>query len=216
MVVHVDNLTNRNTRETCDSFTRALTRNVPTNIVGRFKSYAIYAFTRAWLGGRCSNCHQKGFTRQLCRKFRRSSASGILDHPSIKLGPRESDEVGNDWPQKNAFGRLLWLFTIIWPDVIKKNCAITYRTHSPFNRHWQAVLNTIAHLNRTKELEFTFGRGPGLKLPAYVHADFSRKTNNERSVSRVTRILGKIVSLGRVAHRGVWRHPPLKPNKYPE
>ena len=82
--------------------------------------------------------------------------------PGADLGPKRDDELGGDWPMKEAVGSLLWLSTKTRPDIRNAVQAVARYAYTPTERLWQAIIKILSWLNGTKSVWITFVRGSGL------------------------------------------------------
>ena len=64
--------------------------------------------------------------------------------------------------------------------------------HNPGVEPWNAVLKIFSCLRGTKRCGLTFARGQGLGVSVYVDADYAKKANDRRLVSRAALVRGGI------------------------
>ena len=133
---------------------------------------------------------RKAFVESMLNRFGVTSSPDIPATPGVELGPREEGEPKGDWPYAEAVGSLMWLSTMTWPDISNAVRAVARHSHNPTDRHWKAVLKTMAYLHGTRGMGLTFVRGSGLDLAAYSDADYADKSNDRRSVSGTVNTLG--------------------------
>ena len=72
-----------------------------------------------------------------------------------------------------AVGSLMWLSTMTRPDILNSVRAVARHSHNLTDRHWKAVLKTMAYLHWTRGMGLTFVRGSGMYLTAYSAADYA-------------------------------------------
>lgn len=63
-------------------------------------------------------------------------------------------------------------------------------SHNPTARHWKTLLQTGAYVNSTKNIGLRFVHDSGLMFSVFADADNAAASNNRRSVSSVTIVLG--------------------------
>ena len=138
------------------------------------------------------------------KRFDIQSISDIPASPGADLGPKQDNELGGDWPVREAVGSLMWLLNISRPDITNAVRAVACYAHEPTERLWQAITKILPYLNGTKSLDITYVRGPGLSLNVYADADYANKENVRRSVSGIAVTLGgTVVSHASKTHRVV-------------
>ena len=134
-----------------------------------------------------------------------NSFSDTLVTPGVELIPREEGELKRDWPYREAVGSLMWLSSMMRPDISNAVRAVARHYHNPTDRHWKAVLNIMAYLHGTRGMGLAFSRGSGLDLTACSDADYADKSNDRRSVWGTAISLGVLLSVWQVARRGASR-----------
>ena len=76
------------------------------------------------------------------------------------------------------------------PDVANAVRCVARHAHDPCERHWKAVLQILAYLNATRDLEITFRKREKFSLSVYADADYAGKEADRRSISGVPVMLG--------------------------
>ena len=76
------------------------------------------------------------------------------------------------------------------PDIANALRTCARHSHNPSPRHWKALLQVAAYVNGTKEMGLRFVWGSGLRLSVYADADYAAASNDRRSVSGVSLMLG--------------------------
>ena len=76
------------------------------------------------------------------------------------------------------------------PDIANALRACARHIQNPSLRHWKTLLQVVAYVNATKEIDLRFVRGSGLRLSVYVGANYAAASNGRRSVSDVAVMLG--------------------------
>ena len=128
------------------------------------------------------------------KRFDVQSISDTPASPGADVGPKQDDEPGGDWPVRETVGSLMWLSTMIRPDIITSAVrAVARYAHEPTEKLWQAILKILSYLNGTKRLGITCVRGSGLRLNVYADAAYANKDNDGRSVSGIAVTLGGTV-----------------------
>ena len=85
----------------------------------------------------------------------------------------------------------MWLSLMTRPDIANNALrACARHSHNPSPRHWKALLHFAAYVNSTKGIGLRFVRGSGVKLSVFADADYMAASNDRRSVSGVTVMLG--------------------------
>ena len=79
------------------------------------------------------------------------------------------------------------------PDIANALCACEQHSHNPSPRHWKALfLQLAAYVNAAKEIGLRFVRGFSLSPSVYAFIDHAAASNDRRSVSGVSVMLGDI------------------------
>ena len=80
--------------------------------------------------------------------------------------------------------------------------AVARHAHDPCERHWDALLQTLAYLNATRDLGITFRKGKKVSLSVYAYADYARKEADRRSIFGADVILGgaSVYAIGRTQY----------------
>ena len=190
--------------EACRDFHAALNTKFPTNSLGALTWYTGCAFKRNWELGTL-DITQKAFVESMLNRFGVNSSSDIPATPGVELGPREEAEPNGDWPYREGVGSLMWLSTMTRLDISNAVRAVARYSHNPTDKHWKAVLKSMAYLHGTRGMGLTFVRGSGLNLTAYSDADYADESNDRRSVSGTVITLGVLPAVGQVARRGALR-----------
>ena len=133
---------------------------------------------------------QEAYVENLVQRFDVVSTSNTPASPGADLGPKRDDELGGDWPVREAIGSLMWLSTMTRPDIRNAVRAVARYAHTPSERLWRAISKILSYLNGTKSLGITYIRGSGLELAVYADADYAEKENDRRSVSGIAVTLG--------------------------
>ena len=87
----------------------------------------------------------------------------------------------------------MWLPTMTRPDISNAVRTVARHCHNPIDRHWKAVLKTMAHLHGTRGTGLTFRTRSEFDLTAYSDADYADKSDDGRSVA------GTVITLGGAA-----------------
>ena len=163
---------------------------------GELKMYTGCAFVRDWESG-VLEMNQTAYAENLVAQYGISATSNIPGSPGVDLGPRKDGEPGGDDDfslYRPLVGSLMWLSVITRPGIANALRACARHSHNPNARHWKALLLQLAaYVNSTKEIALTFVRGSGLKLTVFADADYAAASNDRRSASGVTMILGDTV-----------------------
>ena len=201
--VYVDDLLMEGSEEDCESLLASLNKNFPTNDLGECTWYDGCGIERDVDLGTIK-LSQEAYIESLMKRFDVQSISDIPASPGADLGPKQDDEPGGDWPVREAIGSLMWLSTMIRPDITNAVRAVARYAHQPTERLWQAIKKILSYLNGTRSLAITYVRGSGLSLNVYADADYASKENDRRSVSGISLTLGgTIVSHTSKTQRGV-------------
>ena len=112
--------------------------------------------------------NQKTFIETLARRFDAPCPAT----PGGNLGPRMGGESGGTWPYREAVGALMWL--VVWSrvEIANPTRVVAQHANDPTERHWQAVLQIIQYLLRTKDLR------PDFKLSVYTDVNFAEKADD--------------------------------------
>ena len=182
--VYVDDLLIGGSEEDCESLLASLNKKNPTNNLGECTWYNGCGIKRDVELGTIK-WSQEAYVESLMKRLDVQSISDISVSPGADLGPKQDDEPGGDWLVREAVGSLIWLSTMIRPDITNAVRAVACYAHEPTERLWQAVMKILSYLNGTKALGSTYVRGPGLSLNVYADADYANKNNDRHSVSGI-------------------------------
>ena len=92
-----------------------------------------------------------------------------------------------------AVSSLLWLSTMMQPNIMNAVRAMARYAHTPTERLWQAIVKILLYLNGTKRFGITYMWGSGLGLEVYADADDADKANDRRLASGTAVTLGGTV-----------------------
>ena len=134
MVVHVDGIVIAGSDVACRDFHAELNTEFPINNLGKLTRYTGCAFKRNW-GLGTSEIAQKAFVESMLNRFGVNSSSDVPATPGVELDQREEGEPKGDWPYKEAVGSLMWLSTMIRPDISNAVRAVVRHSRNPTDRH---------------------------------------------------------------------------------
>ena len=201
--VYVDDLLVGRSQEDCESLLLSLNKKFPTNDLGECTWYDGCGTERNKELG-TTKLSQEAYMENLMTRFDVHTTSDTPASPGADLGSNRDDELGGDWPLREAVGSLLWLSTMTRPDITNAVRAVARYAHTPTERLWQAIMKMLSYLNGTKSFGITYirGSGLGLGLEVYADADYADKANDRRSVSGIAVTLGGTV----VSHASKTKH----------
>ena len=76
----------------------------------------------------------------LMTRFDVHTTSDTPTSPGADLGSKRDDESGVYWPVRDAVSSLLWLSTMMRPDITNAVRAVGRYDHTPTGRLWQAIM----------------------------------------------------------------------------
>ncbi|CAM9866309.1 unnamed protein product [Discosporangium mesarthrocarpum] len=114
VIVHVDDMIVVGTREDCDSLSKALSFEFPTNNLGPLSLYIGCVFARDWERGQLL-ISQTAFINQLCERFDVCFSSHTPAAPSAKLLPRQEGKGAGNGRFRELIGALLWAANMTRP-----------------------------------------------------------------------------------------------------
>ena len=110
------------------------------------------------------------------------------------LGPTTADDMMVECPFREVAGGVMWLAGMTRPDISNAARAVPRHSHSPWERHWKAVVvKILSYLNSTRDLRITYvyERGGAFAVVSvYTDADYASKETDRRSISGVAVMLG--------------------------
>ena len=190
--VFVDDLQVGGSQEDCDSLLLSANKIFPTNDLGEWTWYdgcGIEGNTE--LG--TIKLSQEAYVESLMTYFDVHTTSDTPASSVASLGSKWDDESGGDWPVMEAVSSLLWISTMMRPDIMNAVRAVARYAHTPTERLWQAIVKILSYLNGTKRFGITYVRGSGLGLEVYADADDADKANDRRLASGTAVTLGGTV-----------------------
>ena len=79
---------------------------------------------------------QEAYVESLMKRFDVQPISDIPASPGGDLGPKQDDELGEDWPVRETVGSLMWLSTMTRPDITNAARTVARYAHEPTERLW--------------------------------------------------------------------------------
>ena len=155
MAVHADGIVIAGTDEACRDFRAALNNKFPANNLCELTWYTGCAFQRNWELGTLE-ITQKAFVESMLNHCGVNSSSDIPAIRGVELCSSEEGKPKGDWPYKEAVGSLMWLSTMTRPDISNAVRVVSRYSHTPTDRHWKAVLETMAYLHGTMGMGLTY------------------------------------------------------------
>ncbi|CAM9252057.1 unnamed protein product, partial [Discosporangium mesarthrocarpum] len=175
VTVHVDDMIVVGTREDCNSFSKALSFEFPTNNLGPLSLYTGCAFARDWERGQLL-ISQTVSIIQLCEGFDVCSSSPT---PAV---PTEGEGIGNG-RLRELIGALLWAANMSRPDISNSVRSLARYSQDPSEEHWKGAIRVLQYLHGSREQGIVYEQGRGLELAAFADSSFAGDRAHRRSVS---------------------------------
>lgn len=191
LAVHVDDMAVAGPRGEVDKLLVTLNKDFTTVDLGELTFFTGCAVSQNIEEG-ITEINQTTFIETLAKRFDVTTTARYPANSGADLGPRREGESSGTWPYREAVGALMWVVTWTRLGIANATRVVARHANDPTERHWQAVLQIIKYLLRTKDLSLTFEREPecDFDLSVYTDSNFAEKGDDRRSVS------GVVVSLG--------------------
>ena len=168
-MLNVDGITVAGESEACDFLSTCLLEEFQTT--GGELSWSLgCAFGRDRKGG-VFRASQRAFIEPAVNRHGIDALSDLPASQSADLGPRRNDEPVCDKPVRAAVCSFVWFGGMTRPNITNAVRAVARLAHDPAERHWRAVRNIIAYLNKTKDLGSVFVKDGDRNLSVCVDAD---------------------------------------------
>ncbi len=97
--------------------------------------------------------------------------------------PNISYELANNFPYRQAIGRLMFLMICPRPDIAFAVCCLAQFCEKPLNPHWVTVKRILRYIAGTCNQGITFGLSQDLKPIGYTDSDWSGCRETRKSAS---------------------------------
>ena len=168
IAVFVDDLLVGGSQEDCESLLLYLNKTFPTNDLGKCPWYDGCGIERNVKVGTIK-MSQEAYVESLITRFDVHTTLDTSAYPGADLEPKRDNELGGDWPVREAVGSLLWLSTMTRPDITNAVRAGAPYTHTPTEWLWQVIMKILSSLKETKSFGITYVRSI-LGLEVYANA----------------------------------------------
>ena len=129
---------------------------------------------------------QSSYIKNVIRRFEMENANMITtpedQHTNLAL-TKDSNEVGEQVPYRQAVGSLMFLATVTRPDISHAVGVASRYLNNPKTVHWNAVKRIIKYLIGTQDYGIEFDKNKDRNLCGFTDSDYASDTETRWSTS---------------------------------